>query len=54
MNQAYLLEKLDHRIQQALTDKTIGEIILNSDGRLWFVDHQSRYVELEFGHFSVY
>lgn len=45
MNQTYLLEKLDHRIQLALTDKTIGEIILNSDGRLWFVDHQSRYID---------
>lgn len=45
MNQAYLLEKLDHRIQQALTNNTIGEIILNSDGRLWFVDHESRSIE---------
>lgn len=40
MNQAYLLEKLDHRIQLALTNNTIGEIILNSDGRPWFVDHE--------------
>lgn len=45
MNQAYLLEKLDHRIQHALADITIGEIILNSDGKLWFVDHQSNYHE---------
>lgn len=37
MNKAYLLEKLDHRIQLALTDKNIGEIILNSDGKLWFI-----------------
>jgi len=37
MNKAYLLEKLDHRIRQALTDKNIGEIILNSDGKLWFI-----------------
>ena len=39
MNKAYLLEKCDHRIQHALTDNTIGEIILNSDGKLWLIDH---------------
>ena len=46
MNQAYLLEKLDHRIQHALADITIGEIILNSDGKLWFVDHELHSVDI--------
>lgn len=41
MNKAYLLEKLDHRIQLALKDKTIGEMSLNSDGKLWFTDHHT-------------
>ncbi len=41
MNKAYLLEKCDHRIQQALKNINIGEIILNSDGKLWLIDHQS-------------
>lgn len=38
MNEAYLLEQLDSRIKQALKIKTIGEISLNSDGKLWLHD----------------
>ncbi len=37
MNQAYLWEKLGEMIQIALRDDCIKEIILNPEGRLWFI-----------------
>lgn len=40
MNQAYLWEKLGEMIQIALRDDCIKEIILNPDGKLWFVDER--------------
>src|SRR3990167_10944736 len=40
MNQAYLWEKLGENIQIALRDDCIKEIILNPDGKLWFVDER--------------
>ncbi len=38
LNEAYLLEQLDSRIKHALEVNTIGEISLNSDGKLWLLD----------------
>ena len=37
MKQAYLWEKLGEEIQVGLDDNSVTEIILNPDGKLWFV-----------------
>lgn len=50
MNQAYLWEKLGEKIQIALRDECIHEIMLNPDGKLWFVD--TRFGTIENGKMS--
>lgn len=37
MNKAYLWEKLDNEMQQALQDNNVFEVTLNPDGKLWFM-----------------